>query len=109
MPPIPESLPVPCRVFVTALSPALVTPTCTFPRCAALVSDKVSHLHAFADYLGLRTSAFQETAIHCPCYVLTPSQRERALAAGALPLTKEEHQSLSHYYRLHHPFTPAVL
>lgn len=56
--------------------------------CHLFTDGPIEGLHTFAKSIGLERDWFQDERI--PHYDLTESRRERAIAAGAIPLTRRE-------------------
>lgn len=54
-------------------------------RSCHMIADTLEELHAMADRIGLKREWFQERSF--PHYDLIASRRERAIRAGAVPLT----------------------
>ena len=56
-------------------------------RWAHLMADRLDELHAFAARLGIRRESFQDKASGCH-YDVTAQMRERAIALGAVPISR---------------------
>lgn len=52
--------------------------------------DDVAELHAFATRLGLGRSRFRTGPLSFVCYLVTETQRRKAIAAGAVSLTGQQ-------------------
>jgi len=60
-------------------------------RWCHLVADHLDELHRFAAQLGIKHSSFQSPPrSSAPHYDLTAYERRRAIALGALPVSRNE-------------------
>ena len=62
-------------------------------RWAHLMADTLDELHAFADQLGLPRRAFQDKTSGAH-YDVTAELRERAIALGAVPVSRHVDRDL---------------
>ncbi|PBJ81660.1 hypothetical protein CMZ84_15880 [Lysobacteraceae bacterium NML93-0399] len=64
-------------------------------RWAHLLADTLDELHAFAALLGIPRRAFQDRASGAH-YDVTADMRERAIALGAMPISRHTDRALVH-------------
>ena len=64
-------------------------------RWAHLLADTLEELHVFAGLLGMPRRAFQDRASGAH-YDITAAMRERAIALGAMPISRHRDRTLVH-------------
>lgn len=64
-------------------------------RWAHLLADTLDELHAFAGLLGIPRRAFQDR-VSGAHYDITAAMRERAIALGAMPISRHGDRALVH-------------
>lgn len=64
-------------------------------RWAHLLADTLEELHVFAGLLGMPRRAFQDRASGAH-YDITAAMRERAIALGAMPISRHRDRALVH-------------
>lgn len=62
-------------------------------RWAHLLADTLDELHAFAALLGMPRRAFQDRTSGAH-YDVTAAMRERAIALGAMPISRHQDRAL---------------
>ena len=75
-------------VYVDALQPRPSSPRWKHGDSCHLTADTLDELHTFARRIGLRRGWFQNAML--PHYDLTARRRLAALAAGAIPIDRNE-------------------
>jgi hypothetical protein len=68
------------------------------PNCHLFTDGELEDLHRFAELIGMKRAWFQDHW-RIPHYDLTPARRDRAIAAGAVALTRREAVEIWHRIR----------
>ncbi len=93
-------------IFVDPLMRCLVTRGWRWPLACHLTSRDLPALHAFAVKLGLRRAWFQHRPGKTPHYDLNPATRRRAVAAGAVEISRAQMAEEIRWHRAAGAVTP---
>ncbi|MHC4617244.1 MAG: DUF4031 domain-containing protein [Planctomycetota bacterium] len=84
-------------VYVDEAQVCLRTAKWRYKYAAHLVADSLNELHNFAAVLGLKREWFQGNTL--PHYDVTAAMRRKAVAMGAISITREQMGAMIKQYR----------